>query len=50
MVIDITKQGKLNLNLAFGESPEATQFVSQGLQMAWASLKIEKKNRLNWFV
>lgn len=42
MLTDITVQGKLNPNLALGESPEATQFIPQNPQKIWASLKIEK--------
>lgn len=46
MVTDITEQKKLNPYMTFGESPEATQFIPQNLLKAWASLKIEKKDRL----
>lgn len=46
MVTGITEQRKLNPNVAFGESPEATQFIPQNLQKAWASREIEEKGRL----
>lgn len=35
VVTAVTEQRKLNPNVAFGESPEATLFIPQNLQKAW---------------
>lgn len=39
VVTGITEQRKLNPNVAFGESPEATQFIPQNLPKAWGIWK-----------